>query len=75
MDKTLTIRLDDAQDRALRDRAKALGKTRSEMVRDLIDRAVSAEPMQVRAGHLEGRLALPRGRTAWRRQLRARNWR
>ena len=75
MDKTLTIRLEKAQDKALTDRAKAMGKTRSALVRELIDRAVSAEPMNERAGYLQGRLELPRTRSGWRGQLRARNWR
>ena len=71
----LTIRLDRALDQALEARAKALGKTRSELVRELIDRAVSAEPMKQRVGHLEGRLELPRTRSTWRANIRSRNWR
>lgn len=75
MEKTLTVRLDTAQDRALTARAKATGRTKSELVRDLIDRAVRAEPMHRRVGHLQGRVELPRVRSGWRGQLRARNWR
>ncbi len=75
MEKTLTIRLDKAQDRALTARAKAMGKTRSELVRELIDRAITAPPMDQRAGHLQGRVELPRTRTGWRGQIRARSWR
>ncbi len=75
MEKTLTIRLDKAQDKALMERAKAMGKSRSALVRGLIDRAVNGEPMNQRVGHLEGRLDLPRARTGWRGHLRSRNWR
>ena len=75
MDRTLTIRLDKAQDQALEARARALGKTRSELVRDLIDRAVSPTPMRDRIGHLKGRLELKRAQSSWRAKIRARNWR
>ena len=73
--RTLTIRLDEVQDEALTGRARALGKTRSELVRDLIDQAISDQPVGQRAGHLKGRVALPRGGTGWRRALKERNWR
>jgi hypothetical protein len=43
MGKTLTIRIDKAQDDALTRRAKALGKTRSEVVRELIDRGLRSK--------------------------------
>ncbi len=75
MDTTLTIRLDKAQIKALSDRAKAVGKTRSELVRELIDRAVMGESFGERVGHLRGRIALPRTGSDWRAELRARNWR
>ena len=76
MEKTLTIPLDSAQYRALSERAKALRKTRSEFVRELIDRAVSAEPMHVRVGHLQGRLKIRRKRrTGWPGRIRESNWR
>lgn len=75
MNRTLTIRLGKEQDEALTGRARALGKTRSELVRDLIDQAVVDKPIADRAGHLKGRVALPRARAGWRRTLRERNWR
>ncbi|MGH9256260.1 MAG: ribbon-helix-helix protein, CopG family [Vicinamibacterales bacterium] len=75
MTRTLTIRLDEAQDEALTGRARALGKTRSELVRDLIDSAVTGQPVGRRAGHVKGRVELPRAGAGWRRALRARNWR
>jgi hypothetical protein len=75
MDKTLTIRLDREKDEALTRRARVLGKTRSELVRDLIDKAVSDQPLGRRLGHLKGSIELPRTRSGWRRELKERNWR
>jgi len=75
MDKTLTIRLDTQKDEALTRRARMLGKTRSELVRDLIDNAVTDRPLGRRAGHLKGRTELPPVTSGWRRELKARNWR
>ncbi len=75
MDKTLTIRLDKNQDEALTQRAIALGKTRSELVRELIDKALTDQPIGRRAGHLKGRVALPSAKSGWRRDLKDRNWR
>jgi hypothetical protein len=75
MNRTLTIRLDQEKDEALTRRARALGKTRSELVRDLIDKAVTDQPLGRRLGHLKGRVELPRTRSGWRRELKERNWR
>jgi len=75
MDKTLTIRLDEAQDKALADRAAALGKTKSELVRDLIEKGLEEQPLGRRIGHLKGRLGLAAPKTGWQRQIKDRNWR
>ena len=75
MDKTLTIRLDKQKEEALTRRARALGKTRSELVRDLIDNAVTDQPLGRRAGHLKGGTELSPATSGWRRELKARNWR
>ena len=75
MDKTLTIRLDKSQDEALTRRAKALGRTRSQLVRDLIDKGLEDQPLGRRKGHLKGRLGLPTPKSGWRRQIKERNWR
>jgi Flp pilus assembly CpaF family ATPase len=75
MDKMLTLRLGKEQDVALTRRAKAIGKTRSAVVRDLIDKALADRPMRRRVGHLKGRVELPRSRSGWRRDLKDRNWR
>ena len=75
MDKTLTLRLDKEQDEALTQRARATGKTRSALVLDLIDKALTDRPMERRVGHLKGRVELPRAKSGWRRELKDRNWR
>jgi hypothetical protein len=75
MDKTLTIRIDKLQDQALTRRAKALGKTRSELVRELIEKGLEEEPLGRRVGHLRGVLDLPEPKDAVRRRIRERNWR
>ena len=75
MDKTLTIRLDKRQDEALTRRARALGKTRSEVVRELIDKGLEEQALGVRVGHLEGILELPQSKDTLRRRIKDRNWR
>jgi hypothetical protein len=75
MDKTLTIRLDRAQDKALTARARAQGKTRSAIVRDLIDRGLEERPLGSRIGHLKGRVAAPARTAGWQRRIKERNWR
>lgn len=75
MDKTLTIRLNHSQDEALTVRAKALGKTRSELVRDLIDSGLEERPMGRRIGHVKGRLDLASPKAGWQRRIKERNWR
>jgi hypothetical protein len=73
--KTLTIRLPPEQDEALTRRAAALGRTRSALVRELIERGLQNPPLGRRIGHLKGRLDLPRPAGGWRRQIKERNWR
>jgi hypothetical protein len=75
VDKTLTIRLDKSQDEALRQRAAALGRTRSQVVRDLIARELEERPLGREIGHLRGRVELPAPKTSWGRRIRERNWR
>ena len=75
MDKTLTIRLNRAQDEALTVRARVLGKTRSELVRELIDTGLEERPLGRRVGHVKGRLELASPKAGWQRRIRERNWR
>jgi len=75
MDRTLTIRLDRSQEKALTARAAVLGKTRSELVRELIARGLEERPLEGRVGYLKGRLAVPAPKAGWRRRIKDRNWR
>jgi ribbon-helix-helix CopG family protein len=75
MNKTLTIRLDKTQDGALTRRAEALGKTRSALVRELIEKGLEAQPLGHRIGHLKGILDLPEPKDGLRRRIKDRNWR
>jgi len=75
MDKTLTIRLEKDQDAALSRRAKALGKTRSELVRELIGKGLEEQPLGRKIGHLKGVLNMPDSKDALRRRIKERNWR
>ena len=75
MDKTLTIRLERDQDKALTARACALGKTRSAVVRELIARGLEERPLGQRIAHLKGRVQGSSPKTAWQRRIKERNWR
>jgi hypothetical protein len=77
VDKTLTIRLNRAQDRALtaRARARAQGKTRSEVVRELLARGLEEQPLGRRIGYFKGRLQLASPKSAWQRRIKERNCR
>lgn len=76
MSTTLTIRTDEALREALAKRASAQGKTLSEVAREILRSALEERPLEERTSHLKGRLRLDQKQTeAWRRSLRARNWR
>ncbi len=76
MPTKLTVRIDDKLREALEKRAPAMGKTVSELVRDLLESALAEEPISARAGHLKGRLALPKPEPgSLRERLIANNWR
>jgi hypothetical protein len=75
MRKTLTIRLERAQDEALTVRARAQGKTRSELVRQFIDQGLEELPLGRRIGHLKGRLDVRTPKGGWQRRIKERNWR
>jgi metal-responsive CopG/Arc/MetJ family transcriptional regulator len=76
MDKTLTIRIDAEQQQKLGRAAKMLGKTVSELVRDILREALSERSLGSRAGHLKGRISLPsQPRDSWARKIKERNWR
>jgi predicted DNA-binding protein len=76
MAATVTIRLDDEQQKALAAAARRQGKTVSAIIREALDRALTDRPISARAGHVRGRLQLPRSKDpAWRETIRSRNWR
>jgi hypothetical protein len=52
-----------------------LGKTKSELVRELIDKGLEEQPLGRRIGHLKGRLGLPEPKAGWQRRIKDRNWR
>ncbi len=76
MRTTLTIRADEALRDALTERARAQGKTLSQLVREILEAALVERPLEKRAGHLRGRLMLREQATEpWRESLRQHNWR
>lgn len=76
MRTTITIRADKNLRKALEERARAQGKTLSELAREILRNAVEDRPLRLKTGHLRGRLRLRQEQTeAWRKALRERNWR
>jgi predicted DNA-binding protein len=75
MEKTITVRLDRQQDEALTRLAKTLGKTRSAVVREVLEQALSERSVAERVGHLKGTVQLPKPKDAWAKHLRKENWR
>jgi antitoxin component of RelBE/YafQ-DinJ toxin-antitoxin module len=75
MEKSLTIRIDAEQQKELGQAARMLGKSVSELVREILQQALAARSLSAKAGHLKGRLSLKPSRDAWARKLKERNWR
>lgn len=76
MSTTLTIRTDAALREALERRARAQGKTISQVTREILREGLEERPLGLATGHLRGRLALRQKQSdAWRKTLRERNWR
>jgi hypothetical protein len=76
MSTTLTIRTDKALRTALERRARVQGKTVSELAREILRIALEERPLELKTGHLRGRLSLGRQETdGWRKAIRERNWR
>ena len=76
MPAKLTVRIDHKLRQGFQARAREMGKTVSELVRDLLESALSEEPISARAGHLKGRLSLPKPEPgSLRERLIANNWR
>lgn len=76
---TLTIRLPTLQREALKRSAKALKKSESEYIRDLLDRDLDTRTFGERMGHLAGSLdssnVPPPEPGSFRDTIRKRNWR
>jgi plasmid stability protein len=73
---TITVRTGKELRDALAKRAAARGETVSELVRRILEAALSDRPLGARVGHLKGRLSLPRAPAgSWRDEIRRRNWR
>jgi plasmid stability protein len=76
MGTTITIRTEAGLRSLLEERAAASGKSISELVREILESALSERPNGERTGHLRGRLSLSkRPEEPWRKTLRERNWR
>ena len=76
MNATLTIRLRDEQRQQLRELAAKLGKSDSEIVREMIERSLAEESVGHRLAHLKGRLAeSPPTDDSLSCSIRERNWR
>ncbi|MCE0522759.1 MAG: ribbon-helix-helix protein, CopG family [Methylacidiphilales bacterium] len=76
MTTTLTVRLEKKQREKLRSRARALGKSESELLREILDREFTPRRLGDVIGHLKGVLGPAiREPDEWQKQLRARNWR
>jgi hypothetical protein len=76
MGTTITIRTDEKLRQALLDRAELDGKSVSDVVRSILEDALTERSVHARAGHLSGRLELPDRTTPdWRKRIRQNNWR
>ena len=75
MRKTITIRVEDRLRKAIERKAKASGRTVSEVVRETLAEALDERPLVERIGHLKGAVELRESGDPWRTRLRERNWR
>ena len=75
MGTTLTLRTTEELRTTLEQRARDLGKSVSELVREILEEAVADRSLGQRTGHVKGRLELPDSTDSWQRQLKERNWR
>jgi hypothetical protein len=76
MTTTLTFRLESEQRKKLRSKARLLGKSESEFLREILDRELAERPMSTRVGHLKGTLSFEvKSPASMRQVLRERNWR
>lgn len=76
MNTTLTIRLNERQRQELRELASKLGKSDSELVREMIQRGLAEELIGLRLSKLKGVLPdRPQEANSFSNTIRERNWR
>lgn len=75
MTKTITVRAERKMWDALRNRARRRRVSVSEVVRQILDDALTERPLNERASGLAGSLSVADSADAWRKQIRERNWR
>ena len=73
---TLTFRLKIEQREKLRRKARLLGKTESEFLREMLERELEDRPLSTGLGKLKGALSLKGAKPdGWSQVIRERNWR
>jgi hypothetical protein len=75
MANTITIRVNPALREALAERARLERKAVSEVIREILESALSRRPLAERVGKLRGRLRVPAPTNELQRRIRERNWR
>jgi hypothetical protein len=76
MRKTITIRADRALRALLEERAAATRQSLSDVVREILEKALAVRTMGERIGHLRGSFSRrPVPTDSWSREIRSRNWR
>jgi hypothetical protein len=75
MPRTITISADQALQDALSKRAEVECKSMTEVVRDILETALSEQPLARRIRKLRGNLPFAESAAAWQRTIRERNWR
>jgi hypothetical protein len=73
---SFTFRIPTKQRERLRSKAKALGKTESKLLREILDRELESRPLADRIAHMQGALEPSTGEPdEWEKTLRRHNWR
>ncbi len=76
MTTTLTFRLESEQRKKLRSKARLLGKSESQFLREILSRELDERPMSALVGHLKGALSLKeKKQDSWGEVIRKQNWR
>jgi hypothetical protein len=75
MANTITIRVNPELREALAERARLERKAVSEVVREVLESALSKRPLSDRISKLRGGLRVGAPASDWQRRIRERNWR